>query len=124
MSAFEGFLYIGGVLMPTPDSCDFTEYDLDSDASGRPESGVLFRERVRADLGKIPLSFTDLTVEQAQTLRDAVHPASFEVRIWFLGDYVTKTYYASDRHYKEKITPKNDGTFVERVDMDFELIEC
>ena len=44
------FLKIDGVDIPTPDSCTLTEYDLDSAQSGRPESGVMFRERVRAKI--------------------------------------------------------------------------
>lgn len=55
-----------GVAMPTPDTCSITEYDLDSAATGRPESGILYRERIRDNLGSYSMTFSRLSVPDAK----------------------------------------------------------
>lgn len=107
MSLPSYFWKVNGVVMPTPDSCPITEYDLDSGDTGRPESGVLHRERVRSNVGNYDMAFTKLSVEEAETIREAIAPASIEVQVWFLGRYVTRTMYAGDRSFELVIT--SDG---------------
>ena len=99
MSAESWWIKIDNVLLPTPDTCPITEYDLDSAATGRAESGYLFRERVRPGLFSCDLAWSGLTPEQANLIRDALAPVSFEVQIRFLGDTITKTMYAGDRKW-------------------------
>lgn len=113
------WIKIDGQLLPTPDTCPITEYDLDSAATGRAESGYLFRERVRANLASYDLAWTSLTPEQAQLIREALAPASFEAEVRFLGTTVTRTMYAGDR----KWVPNFDRNGTERWDLSCQLSE-
>ena len=87
--------------MPTPKSAQITEIDLDAASTGRPESGVLHRERVRHDVMQINLTFDKLTSQQARMIRNAVAPTQVSVQFWLFDELVTKTMYAGDRKWDE-----------------------
>lgn len=114
-----GFLLIDGVRMPTPDTFDFTEFDLDSASTGRSESGYLNRERVRASVASYDVGYTGMKASDAAVVREAVAPAVLEVEVWFLGDYITRTMYAGDRKYQTHI----DANGNEIVSLNFTLTE-
>lgn len=114
-----GFLLINGVRMPTPDSFDFTEFDLDSASTGRSESGFLNRERVRAAVASYDVGYVSMKSSDAAAVRDAIDPAELTVEVWFLGDYVTRTMYAGDRKFQTHI----DANGNEIVSMNFTLTE-
>ena len=95
------YLYINGVQMPTPDTGTIDEYDLDTADTGRPESGVLHRDRKRHNLAHYPLEWSKLTPQQAWALRNALAPEQFEVTILMFDQYITRTMYAGDRHWAQ-----------------------
>lgn len=96
------FWRVDGVAMPTPDDpVQITEIDLDAASTGRPESGVLHRERVRHDVMQLNMSFGNLNAQQATQIRSAIAPAQVTVSFWLFDDIVTKTMYAGDRKWGE-----------------------
>ena len=96
------FWRVDGVTMPTPDTFKLTEYDLDAATTGRPESGYLNRDRVRASLHKYDFTFNDLTEAEAKLIRNAIMPAQFSVEVRFLSDWETtlRTMYAGDKEWE------------------------
>lgn len=99
MSLPSVYLYIDGVAMPTPAPHDINEFDLNTAATGRTENGELSRERIQKNLTEIDLSWPELSVADAIKIRDALQPASFVVKIWFLGEYIEMEMYAGDRQW-------------------------
>lgn len=95
------FWQVDGVTMPAPKAVQITEIDLDAASTGRPESGVLHRERVRHDVLQLAMSFDRLTAEQARLIRTAIAPTQVQVRFWMFDDIETKTMYAGDRKWDE-----------------------
>lgn len=93
---------IDGRIMPTPTKATFDEYDLDAANTGRPESGVLHRERVRHDVVRHNFAFTDLTAEEAWLLRTALAPTQIDVTVRMFDSTETKTMYAGDRHWEQR----------------------
>ena len=116
------FIKINGVALPTPTTCSISEYDIDSASSGRGESAYMFRERIRANVCKIDLSWDGASPADAQTIRNAIADAFFEVTVWFLGEERTMTMYAGDRSYNPHFT-ENNGQKLERWDISFSLTE-
>ena len=91
------FIIVDGGTLPAPDACTLTEYDLDSAKSGRPESGVMFRERVRSKLISLDdISWTNLTPEQVVLIRTALLPLSVTVTVRTPWGDTTCTMYAGD----------------------------
>ena len=113
------FLKINGVTAPTPDTGSFDEYDLDSAESGRPESGVLTRDRKRANLARYNLVWTDLTAAEAWQLRTMLMPEQFTVTMLIFDTYVSRTMYAGDRHWTQRF----DSDGVAHVDLQCQLSE-
>lgn len=103
MAAPGWFLKINDAIMPTPDEATFDEYDLDSANTGRPESGVLNRDRKRTNLGRYPFKWKNLTAAQAWQLRAALAPEEVTVTIWMFDRPFSRTMYAGDRHWEQWI---------------------
>lgn len=97
-------MYINGAAMPTPIEAKITEYDIDAASTGRAESGYLHRERVRADAMMMQAGWTNLTADQANTIRNACAPAQITLKYLFLGAYVEKTVYAGDLNWEPDFT--------------------
>lgn len=96
------FWKVDGQTMPSPKlPVQITEIDLDAASTGRPESGLLHRERVRHDVMQISMSFDRLTAAQAKQIRNAIAPTQVQVSFWLFDDIVTKTMYAGDRKWEE-----------------------
>lgn len=116
-------LNIGGVDMPAPSKYDVTLQDLDAPSSGRTETGHMNRKRVRANVAKISLGWTNLTKQELETIVSAISPASFSVGYYF-GGYRTANMYAGDRSCKLKLIKSESGTITEeRWDLSFNLVE-
>lgn len=96
------FMRINGIVVPTPDTCDIDEYDLDSEDSGRPESGVLIRDRKRAKLGRYQVKWSDLKAAEAWLLRTLLLPEQVTVEILMFNQRVTRTMYAGDLHWTQR----------------------
>lgn len=111
-------IYIGGRKMPSPVSYKVTLSDLDAPNAGRSESGIMTRDRVRADVGKIELSWKNLTTSELQTIIQAVSQEQFEVR-YFFGTERTATMYAGDRSIELKFLDMEESYW----DMSVNLIE-
>ena len=103
------FWRVDGVTMPTPDDpVQITEIDLDAASTGRPESGVLHRERVRHDVMQLNMSFSRLNAQQAKLIRNAIAPAQVTVQFWLFDDVETRTMYAGDRKWEESYDSAGD----------------
>lgn len=99
---------IDGVPLPVPVRVTTTEYDLDSAATGRPESGYLHRERKRGNLMECEYYWKNLTEAEAALIRSAIEPPQFLLERKFLGETVQKTMYAGDKKWDE-FYDKNTG---------------
>lgn len=96
------YLKINGLTAPTPDNGDFDEYDLDSADAGRPESGILLRDRKRANLARYSLKWSNLSERDAWRLRLMLMPEQFTVTLWMFDRPVSRTMYAGDRHWSQR----------------------
>lgn len=90
-----------GRVMPTPKTATIDEYDLDSQSTGRPESGILHRDRVRHNVMRVSFTFANLNAEQARTIRASLAPAQVEITIRTFYGTETRVMYAGDRHWEE-----------------------
>lgn len=115
----EWFWSVNGVIMPTPDGVTFDEYDFDAPSTGRPESGYMHRERVRANLNRYSLTFTDLSAEQAIQIRTAIMPAQFTATFQFFYGLESFTMYAGDRHWAIRFD--NEG--IAHINLQMQLVE-
>ena len=96
------YLRINGVPMPTPDGpAEFDLYDLDTADTGRPESGVLQRDRKRAKLLRHNLKWSKLNPEQAWLLYNALMPEEVVMTFWMFDRYESRTVYAGDLHFTQ-----------------------
>ena len=89
---------VGTTALPNPSEYSVSRADLDSDNTGRTESGVLHRDRVRAGVYKIQAKF-NVTKAELKTITDAVAAASFAVTFFdpTTSSDPTKTMYVGDR---------------------------
>lgn len=89
---------IGAAALPNPKEYSVSIMDLDSDGSGRSESGYLKRSRLRAGVYKIEATFI-VSKTQLKTITDALAPVSFSVTFFdpTTSSDPTKTMYAGDK---------------------------
>ena len=92
---------VGATALPNPTDYQVTRSDLDSDNTSRSEAGVLQRDRVRAGIYKLQLTFR-VTRANLKVITDAIAPASFAVTFFdpTTSSSPTKTMYAGDRAAK------------------------
>lgn len=95
------FWKVDGVTLPAPKSAAITEIDLDAASTGRPESGVLHRERVRHDVIQLSLTFHNLNAQEAQLIRTMLAPTQISVTFWLFDSLETRVMYAGDRKWDE-----------------------
>lgn len=98
---------IGGYTFPNPMEYSVERDDLDSDNTGRSESGVMQRDRVRAGVYKVNAKFR-VTGAILKGITTAIAPASFSLTFFDpnTSSSPTKTMYAGNRV----------GTLVKNVD--------
>ncbi len=94
----QNLIYISGVLMPAPRTYSVSTFDLDSSDSGRNETGVMYRNRIRSGVYKLQTTFR-VNRRDLNTIMDAIKEASFSVRFFDpdIGGYKTCTMYAGDK---------------------------
>ena len=94
-------IVVGSTSLPNPTEYTVTRSDLDSDNTGRSESGILQRDRVRAGVYKIQTTFR-VTQPNLKIITDAITPVSFSVTFFdpTSSSNPTKTMYAGDRSGK------------------------
>lgn len=89
---------IDSTTLPTPSVYRLPDYDIDSENTGRVETGVLQRDRLRSEVYKVELEWWGLSDTDVQTIMTAVRPAQFSVTFLTESGNKTKTMYAGDKH--------------------------
>ena len=120
-------LQIGGVTMPAPDidSMEVIYQDLDSENSGRgEETGIMIRERIRANVRKFSPSWSMLTGTELNSITAAIAAAQFSVTLLdpLSGISSTMNMYAGDRNIKCIVPAATHAESLYRFSVP--LIEC
>lgn len=113
-------LKIDGALLPEVDTYKVTLSDADGPNSGRSETAVMNRDRVRANISKIELGWKNVTTEKMQQIIAAVTPEEFTVD-YFFGTMRNAEMYAGDKTIDLKVTNEDGSTAV--WDVNVNLIE-
>lgn len=94
----QDLLYISDELMPALRSYKVDLQDIDSADSGRSETGVMFRNRVRAGVYRIQATWR-VRREQLNRIISAISPAAVEVRFFDpnTDSVQVRTMFAGDR---------------------------
>ena len=119
MSAASFWMKVNGILLPTPDTCPITEYDMQSADSGRDEGAVMHITQVRGNMLDMDVAWTGLTPTQAIRIRNAVAPLMFMVTVHFLGSTVSFQAYKGDRKWTPAFSGNGD---VEKWDLSMQII--
>jgi hypothetical protein len=112
---------IGGAAMPSPSSMKIPQFDLDSGDTGRNETGVIQRDRVRQGIYKIECEWKGITSSDLNMIENAVKPASFSVAFPTSVGSQTKTMYVGDRNIE--IAVYSEDYHKIRWNISFNLIE-
>lgn len=111
-------IIINGVVLPSPTAYDVELSDVDSPDSGRMETGVMNRDRVRGDVAKIQLGFTALSTKELTTIVTAIQPEEFAVT-FFYGTVKTASMYSGNKQLSLKSVSGEDCTW----NLSFNLVE-
>ena len=103
-------LKINGTALPAPNSYRVQLSDLDSEDTGRTEDGHLVRQRVRAGVAKLSVSWAALSTEQCALILNATAADRFEVS-YFFGTIRTAFMYAGDRTADLKAAHNGQGVW-------------
>ena len=109
----------GDYTPPTPTEYSVDMQDIDSADTGRGETGYMNRERVRANLYKIKVKFSNITSSDVLAIKKAISSAQFSVSL-FDGEAVNTTMYAGDRSLTLKSVDDKSNCY---WDMSFNLTE-
>lgn len=104
---------------PTPTEYSLDIQDIDSEDTGRGETGYMTRERVREGIYKLSLAFTNITSDDVLHIKEAISPEKISVTL-FDGSEVTVQMYAGNRSLKLKSVDDESNCF---WDMSFNLTE-
>lgn len=104
---------------PTPTEYSLDIQDIDSEDTGRGETGYMTRERVREGIYKLSLTFTNITSDDVLNIKEAISPEKVEVTL-FDGSEATVPMYAGNRSLKLKSVDDEANCF---WDMSFNLTE-
>lgn len=102
-----------------PTKYDVDIQDIDSSDTGRGETGYMNRERVRENVYKISLGFTNIPSDMVAALKEALAPDSISVT-FFDGSSVTADMYVGNRTLKLKSVDDMCNCY---WDMDFSLTQ-
>lgn len=124
MGANMGLLNINNVDMPKPTSYQVGVQDLDSAETVRSESGILHRDRVRAGVRKISVSWTVKAADISKILK-AVQNESCTVKFFDPQENSVKTatMYAGDRVPTLSVQTNENDTDNTWWDLSFDLVE-
>lgn len=109
----------GNYTPPTPTKYSLDIQDIDSDDTGRGETGYMVRERVREGIYKLSLAFTNITSDDALDIKSAISPDLIKVTL-FDGDYVKADMYVGNRSLTLKSVDDEGNCY---WDMSFNLTE-
>lgn len=92
---------INGVDLPPPSTYDVEYEDYDADSIRGIEDAVLERNRIRANVQKVTLSYLLKNLDDISTVYKMVKPATFQVELWddTEGKRVTKEMYAGPKKH-------------------------
>ena len=124
MEANMGLLNINNVDMPKPTSYQVGVQDLDSAETVRSESGILHRDRIRAGVRKISVSWTVKAADISKILK-AVQNESCTVKFFDPQEnsIKTATMYAGDRVPTLSVQTNENDTDNTWWDLSFDLVE-
>lgn len=124
MGANMGLLNINNVDMPKPTSYQVGVQDLDSAETVRSESGILHRDRIRAGVRKISVSWTVKAADISKILK-AVQNESCTVKFFDPQENSVKTatMYAGDRVPTLSVQTNENDTDNTWWDLSFDLVE-
>ena len=114
-----GLIKFGSYTPPTPTKYELELSDIDSSDTGRGETGVMNRERVRNDVYKVALTFTNVSSDDVLKIKEAISAEEFSVTL-FDGDYIELKMYSGNRKIVLKSVDDNSNCF---WDVDFSLTE-
>ena len=119
-----GLLNINNVDMPKPTSYQVSVQDLDSAETVRSESGILHRDRIRAGVRKISVSWTVKAADISKILK-AVQNESCTVKFFDPQEnsIKTATMYAGDRVPTLSVQTNENDTDNTWWDLSFDLVE-
>lgn len=116
-------LMINGVYVKSPSEYEVTLSDLDGSGTTRSINGKLHRERIRAAITKIRLSWNSISYSDVSSILGATSSERFQVD-YFFGDDTLKTafMYAGDRSLK-LVSANSNNMSDTRWDLSLSLIE-
>lgn len=109
----------GGYKPPSPTKYSLEIMDIDSEDTGRGETGYMSRERIRAGMYKLSLGFTNITSDDVLAIKEAISPEEVTVEL-FDGDIVTAQMFVGNRTLDMKSIDDDSNVF---WDMSFNLTE-
>lgn len=109
----------GDYTPPSPTEYKLEIQDIDSEDTGRGETGYMTRERVREGIYKLSLSFTNITSDDVLNIKEAISPVSFKVTL-FDGSEVTVDMYVGNRSLNLKSIDDESNCY---WDMSFNLTQ-
>lgn len=109
----------GSYTPPTPTSYSVDIQDIDSADTGRGETGVMNRERVRAGIYKVSLTFTNITSDDVLAIKQAISPDKVSTYL-FDGEQVNADMYAGNRQLTLKSVDDESNCY---WDMSFSMTE-
>ena len=110
---------LNGYTPPAPTEYSLDIQDIDSEDSGRGETGYMTRERVREGLYKLSLAFTNITSDDVLDIKNAISSEEIMVTL-FDGTSVDAKMYVGNRTLKLKSIDDEANCF---WDMSFNLTE-
>lgn len=95
---YQELMSVDGVKLPPPRTYGVSLQDIDSSDTGRSETGVMFRNRVRSNVYKIQATWRLKRTDLA-TIITAITPVSFRVTFFDPNTLTSQTHtmYAGDR---------------------------
>lgn len=109
----------GAYAPPSPTGYSLDIQDIDSEDTGRGETGYLTRERVREGIYKLSLEFTNLSSDDVLAIKQAISPETIATEL-FDGEVVTAQMYVGNRSLTLKSVDDQSNCF---WDMKFNLTE-
>ena len=109
----------GSYTPPSPTKYSLDIQDIDSADTGRGETGHMTRERVRAGIYKLSLTFTNITSDEVLAIKKAIAPEEISVEL-FDGELIQAQMYAGNRTLELKSVDNDSNCF---WDMSFSVTE-
>lgn len=94
-------IYIDGVKLPTPSKIDVEYADMDADSIRPISNGILKRNRIRANVQKINISYLLKDIADIDKIMTMIKPVMVSVKLYdsAAGGVVTKQMYAGNKTF-------------------------